>query len=106
MTTLYRSPDIIIDAHEWHITVRNLGGRVYTTYFWRPVSIRRIAWSNVIAWQGPKPKGLWKFFKPFRNHIRTAMESEQARTRAARRLPVVQTSAMLRNATANRKGRK
>lgn len=35
--------------------------------------------------------------KPFRNHIRTAMESEQARTRAARRLPAVQTGAMLRN---------
>lgn len=97
MTILYRSPTLIVDAHEWHVVVRNLAGRTYTTYFWRPVSTRRIAWSNAVNWKGPKPKGLWKFFAPYRNHIRTAMNSERARHEAAERLPAVRTGAMLRN---------
>lgn len=82
MTTLYRTPDIIIDKHEWHVAVVRHCGRTTVRYYWRPLSTRRERWQPIVEWQGPKPKWIGKTFWRFRLHIREALEYEQARAKA------------------------
>lgn len=82
MTTLYRTPNLIIDVHEWHAVVRLNGTRVSLCYKWRPLSTRAYAWSNLSSWQGPRPKHFCNRFWMFKNHIRAAMRSEAERRAA------------------------
>ena len=82
MTTLYRSPNVIIDRHEWHAVVYLRRERAILTYHWRPLTGKREGWRDVTTWQGPKPKGMPAAFWRFRAHIREAMGSEIARREA------------------------
>jgi hypothetical protein len=82
MTTLYRTPNVIIDRHEWHIAVVKHYGKTTLRYCWRPLSQRAERWQPITVWEGPKPKRIWHAFKRFRLHVREAMNSEQARVEA------------------------
>lgn len=108
MTTIYRTPNLIIDAHEWHAAVMLNGGRISLAYRWRPLSLRLYHWSNMAKWNGPRPKNFCNRFWPYRLHIRAAMRSEVERRRAIealaeRRGPA--TGAMTNNAAPRRGGR-
>lgn len=105
MTTLYRTPNIIIDAHEWHATVRLRDGRISLAYRWRPLSARTYQWSNMGTWKGPRPKGLGDTFQVFRRHIRRAMASESARREAIARLRGPPSRAAVANGAARDGGR-
>lgn len=71
MATLYRTPNIKIDKHEWHAAVENRNSprsRIYYRFrapggMWRPIG----------DWQGRKPKGLNEFFRKFRAHMSLAL---------------------------------
>jgi hypothetical protein len=82
MTTLYRTPNVIIDCHEWHIAVVKHYGRTSVRHFWRPLSARVEKWQPITEWQGPKPKGIGTTFWRFRLHIREAMEYERTHAKA------------------------
>jgi hypothetical protein len=97
MTTLYRTPNIIIDAHEWHATVRYKAGRTLLQYRWRPLSGQQYQWLPITSWVGPKPKGLSKRFAKYRRHIDLAMSSESRRREAAALVRALPTGTMLRN---------
>lgn len=92
--TLYRSPSLIIDDHEWHIavTVGSAGsrqrtpGRAVKQYFWRPLSLRQYKWLSITAWKGPKPKGLWHLFQIYHPHANRAMGTDLLRRAAIERL--------------------
>ena len=51
MTTLYRTPNVIVDRHEWHSVVYLRRGRPVLTYKWRPLSDRPHAWQDVTDWR-------------------------------------------------------
>lgn len=79
MSTLYRSPNVLIDGYEWHITVRlESTGHVNTGYRFRPAGEagRRVMWQSVTAWTHKRlPKGLNAFFAPYKRSVRAAVES-------------------------------
>lgn len=100
MTTLYRTTNLIIDAHEWHAAVLLNHGRVSLVYKWRPLSSKAYRWSTMGQWEGPKPKDFSNRFAMFRNHIRKAWGTEAERREALTRLPKVSTGAMTRNVAA------
>lgn len=104
MTTLYRTPNLVIDAHEWHAAVLLNSGRVSLAYRWRPLSYKAYQWSSLGQWQGPKPKDFCNRFWMFRGHIRKAMLSESLRREAVARLKGPPTGATVRNATERRRG--
>lgn len=79
VTTLYRTPNVIIDRHEWHVAVVKHYGRASVRYCWRPLSARAERWQPIATWEGPKPKRIGDVFWRFRGHVREAMASEQAR---------------------------
>lgn len=82
MTLLYRSPNLTIDCHEWHVTVnRETNGHVTTVYRFRPITDRRrVMWKPLAKWPGRPPKELWRFFAPYRKSVRVAMgETQHAR---------------------------
>lgn len=85
MTTLYRSPNIIVDKHEWHVRVDMFNGRSARQYFFRPLSTVRYKWLPVTSWEGPKPR-LWRIFQSHHRHIKIALESDLRRRTAAVRL--------------------
>jgi hypothetical protein len=82
MTTLYRTPNIIVDKHEWHVAVVKHYGKTVVRYCWRPLSTRAARWQSIAVWEGPKPKRIGHAFLRFRGHIREAMGYEQARLEA------------------------
>lgn len=102
MTTLYRTPNVIVDRHEWHAVVRLKHGRVLLQYRWRPLSVRTYPWSCVTKWQGTKPKQLGRQFQVFRCHIRRAMVSEQCRWEAVAALRGSPNGALLLNSVERR----
>lgn len=97
MTTLYRTPNVIMDAHEWHAAVQLRAGRTSLVYRWRPLTTRAVPWSSITQWQGRKPKRMCNRFWPYRLHIRAAMASEAARLAAVRDLKGPATAAVERN---------
>lgn len=85
--TLYRSPNLVIDAHEWHVwVIRSTGrygaGSVIMQYRWRPLSAKAFQWLPITAWQGPKPKRLGHKFSKFRLHVALARDSARIRAEA------------------------
>jgi hypothetical protein len=88
VTTLYRTPNVIIDAHEWHASVETKNGRVYRRFKFRPLShyIRREMWLPITSWTGRKPKGIGKRFAAFKAHMVQAERSVAENSRAARAL--------------------
>lgn len=83
MSILYRTPNIIIDRHEWCALVYKQKGRITLAYRFRPLTLRPQMWLPVTSWQGRKPKGLNEFFVPYRRHMALALESEKRREEAA-----------------------
>lgn len=69
MTIIYRSPDIAIDAHVWHVVVNQSirSGRLSTCYRFR--QSHKEAWRPLTSWPGRLPKGLRRFFQPYRKSI-------------------------------------
>jgi hypothetical protein len=63
MVTLYRSPSIIVDEHEWHLHTRVDYGHVSTVYYFRPLSRVRYRWMPITSWKGHKPKNLRRVFQ-------------------------------------------
>lgn len=79
MTLLYRSPNIVIDKHEWHVTVNQSRGKRITVYRFRPIGAN-VNWQSITKWTGRPPKGLREFFEPYRKSIQVAMgEKKHAR---------------------------
>lgn len=77
MTLLYRSPNLIIDSHEWHITVDLRKGKRTTNYRFRPVGAN-VMWQHISKWPQPRPpKELWRFFAPYRPSVQVAMGEKQ-----------------------------
>jgi hypothetical protein len=106
MTTFYRTPDILIDAHEWHVIVESRSnGRVSAVYRWRPVAAKTHRWLSIETWAGPKPLGLWRYFAKYKPHIEFAKGSIKRRAEAVAALScrkVPPTGAMTRNVGAVR----
>jgi hypothetical protein len=98
MTTLYRTPNLVLDQHEWHAAVLLNHGRISLVYKWRPLSLKQYRWSLVSQWKGPKPKDLCNRFWMFRSHIRKAMLSEEVRAQAIQKMRGPPTAAQMRNA--------
>jgi len=86
MTILYRSPTVILDAHEWHVAVEKQAGRVTAIYRWRPLSLKEVAWRPLSMWKGARPKGLGNRFWRYRCHMREAIEAETMRQWACRKV--------------------
>lgn len=91
MTLLYRSPNLRIDDHEWHVTVDQSGDRRSVNYRFRRVGAR-IKWQNITKWEGRPPKSLREFFEPYQKSIRVAMGTSQ-HARHARHLQVIGVAA-------------
>jgi hypothetical protein len=86
MTTLYRTPNIILASHEWHALVRLKAGRVARRFYFRPLSSKPHPWQPLHQWQGHKPKGReWaKAFAPFTRHMLLAERSVVENARLGR----------------------
>ncbi|XUM19791.1 hypothetical protein ACRAVF_19180 [Bradyrhizobium oligotrophicum S58] len=95
MSILYRSPNLIVDAHEWHVVVRKKDGHIFRRYMFRPLT--STAWKPITNWQGPRPKQLNNRLARFLRHAEFAMGSEKARAQAVAKLPRVPTGAMQLN---------
>lgn len=78
MTLLYRSPNVLIDKHEWHVVVRlsDRRGVVVTEYKWRSLDAPFGYWHSRTDWPLPRlPKRMSNFFQPYRKSMRAAVES-------------------------------
>jgi hypothetical protein len=86
---LYRSPDIVIDEFEFHISLEVRDGRVRRFTRWRPASsTKRVAWRPIADFKGYPPKArVWRtHFKGCERHICMAERSIEAKRAEARRL--------------------
>jgi hypothetical protein len=90
MTTLYRTPNIVIDEFEWHASVETKDGRVYRRFKFRPLShyLRKEMWLPITSWRGHRPKlrQFSKAFAPFKAHMVRAEQSVAENARMARAL--------------------
>jgi hypothetical protein len=90
VTTLYRTPNLVLDESEWHALVRAKAGRISTIYYFRPLIGPRRMWLPVTSWRGDKPcaREFAKKFQPFKRHMLQASRSvtlaELARVRLVR----------------------
>jgi hypothetical protein len=79
MVTLYRSPSIIVDEHEWHLHTRVDYGHVSTVYYFRPLSRVRYRWMPITSWKGHKPKNLRRVFQAHLRHAKAAVDNHRRR---------------------------
>lgn len=82
VTLLYRSPNVVIDKHEWHVTVNLNGTKRTTNYRFRPAGLNAM-WQHISKWSGRPPKEMWRFFAPYRPSVQVAM-GEKKHARQAR----------------------
>ncbi|MGJ5032338.1 hypothetical protein ACQR1I_36255 [Bradyrhizobium sp. HKCCYLS2038] len=82
MSTLYRSPDLIVDEHEWHIRVFKVDGRTFMRFYFRPLKLKPTPWQRIEFWQGPKPKRLGHKLAKYRKHAEIAMRADATRRAA------------------------
>jgi hypothetical protein len=70
MTTLYRSPNVMVDGVRWHVAVerRRIVGKPIVCYRFQTTT-----WKSVHHWPGRLPKALYKAFKPYRRHVNVAL---------------------------------
>lgn len=88
MTTLYRSPNVLVDGIEFHVTVeQHKGRRPVTRYYFRTRNPTVSMWAPVEQFQGRLPKGMRRFFKKYRGSIADALAT--AETPAVRKFPAV-----------------
>src|SRR4051812_42189150 len=73
MPLLYRSPTVVVDRHEWHITVSQepRSKRVCTIFRFRRAGVIEM-WRPITSWQGRKPKALGSFFERYQLSIADA----------------------------------
>lgn len=72
MTTIYRSPNVIIDGVIWHVTVeQHSNGKRLVCYRWRHNAAG--IWSPACKWPGRLPKGLRGFFRLYRHSVKVAL---------------------------------
>ncbi len=97
---LYRSPNVIVDAHEWHVAAKlHRGNRITIGYYWRPLVHVRGDWKSLSQWEGPRPKNFARQFQRYRPHAIVARDSEKRRQEAVRRAKQLPpTAAALANA--------
>jgi hypothetical protein len=85
MTTIYRSPPVIIDRHEWYVAVERrstqYGRRSFRRFRFRALGSND-AFRSIDAWVGPKPKAMWRSFRPFLKHVEAALAAEVAKAAA------------------------
>lgn len=79
MSTIYRSPNIIIDDDEWHLLALAKDGRLRLKYCFRPYSSRPQMWRPIVQYPGHLPKNLAERFAPYRKHADKAVRHEQRR---------------------------
>lgn len=94
MTLLYRSPNIVIDGHEWHVTVDvSQRGKVSRNFRFRPCTHRRVRWAHITEWPlSQLPLGLKEKFRPYFASMRTAERSVTKRPRVyiRRKIPLAE----------------
>lgn len=85
MTTLYRTPNIVIGAFEWHAAVRQKDGRISRNFYFRPNVLPRRAWVPMSSWKGRRPT--WNEFErafgKFKRHMTIAEQSVRENARMA-----------------------
>lgn len=76
MTLLYRSPNILIDKHEWHVTVNVTDrGHVSTVYKFRTLEPGS-RWKPITEWPlSCLPLGMKENFRPYFASMRAAVRS-------------------------------
>lgn len=80
MSTIYRSPNVVIDVHEWHLAVTNRGrGRIAKQFYFRPLSAQRLAWRPIHEWRDALPERFGSRFQTYRTHALLAIEGETKR---------------------------
>ena len=94
MTILYRSPNVVIAAHEWHASVEMYHGRVARYCRFRPNSVPKRKWQDVSKWVGPKPtwREFEKAFGPFKRHM---LQAARGRVMASSRILLAQRAMLL-----------
>jgi hypothetical protein len=80
MTTLYKSPDIVIGDYECHLMVH--GCYYFTMHYFRPLSAVKRKWSNITAWKGGLHPQFRNRFAPYRRHALIAIALHEQRGRA------------------------
>lgn len=77
VTTLYRTPNVVIDEFEFHMTVEVRKGRVGRHTRWRLLSTKPLAWQLIAHFKGHPPKpGIFKdAFRPYLPHVLIAEKS-------------------------------
>lgn len=80
MTLLYRSPNVAVDGHEWHVTVEQAnGGRPVVRHKFRPKGTR--AWRSIHQYPTRPPPCLVVLLRPFRFSINLALTGAGAERR-------------------------
>lgn len=83
MTTLYRSPNIVIDGFEWHLAVELRNGRPRRFTRWRPLG-KPAMWQPITKWIGHMPK--WRYelrpLERFKAHAKMAERGYSERVAA------------------------
>jgi hypothetical protein len=86
MTLLYRSPNVVIGAHEWYGAVEIHQGRITRAFRWRPNGGPRRKWQGMSKWVGHRPR--WREFNtvfgPYKKHMTKAEQSVVENDRKAR----------------------
>lgn len=76
MTTLYRSPNVLIEKHEWHAAVKVRDKRTYRRFYFRPAEGPRRMWLPITSWKGHRPTAAeFAVFKQFERHMLMAERS-------------------------------
>lgn len=94
MSTIYRTPNIVIDEFEFHIAVEYRDGRTRRFMRYRPLSLRPVKWSSIADFKGHPPKP-WILRMRFRNHMKhiefaeKSVEANRAKARALHRVTAV-----------------
>ncbi len=96
-TLLYRSPNVIVDAHEWHVAAKlHRGNRITIGYYWRPLGAVRGDWKSLVKWQGPRPKQFARQFQRYRPHALVARDTERQRQEAVARIKQLPATVAMR----------
>lgn len=88
MTTLYRTPNLVLGPHEWHAVVKIKDGRIRRMFYFRPNASSgepKDMWLPLTQWKGHKPKSReFRVFAPYKRHMLLAERSVVENARRAR----------------------
>jgi hypothetical protein len=97
MTCVYRSPNVFIEQHEWHVLVSRKKGRVAIVYRFRPLSNKPLQWQNRIEWVGPMPRDWKRKMGTYQKHARDTVEREKMRDAAIKFAASLNTPELVNN---------